>query len=145
MKIANNYMHGNFFIDVLSSLPLDELIVTGNPKFQSFLQFFGLLKLIRLFRISQFIRDVNSDVETKVGLKIIAVIAAVVLIMHCLACIWFYVTRIEQIWRLNMDFIWNPLSIMFEIYFPESVWRQYLLSLYTAFYLFGVGEVVPQT
>ena len=85
----------------------------------------------------------NSDVETKVGLKIVTVIMTVVLIMHVLACLWFYVARIEEIWRLNMDFIWNPRSLMMEIYFPESVFRQYLLSLYTAFYLFGVGEVCP--
>lgn len=83
--------------------------------------------------------------KTKVGIKIMAVVFFVLLIMHVLACIWFFVTRIEEKWKLNMDFIWNPQSTMYEIYWPESVKRQYLLSLYTAFYLFGVGEVVPQT
>ena len=44
-----------------------------------------------------------------------------------------------------MDFIWSVNSLRFEIYFPENWVRQYFLALYTSFYLFGVGEVVPQT
>ena len=44
-----------------------------------------------------------------------------------------------------MDFIWSANSLRFEIYFPGNWVRQYFLALYTSFYLFGVGEVVPQT
>lgn len=43
-----------------------------------------------------------------------------------------------------MDFIWVGSDDVYEVYY-SPMFRKYILCLYTSFYLFGVGEVVPRT
>ena len=64
--------------------------------------------------------------------------------MHLLASLWYALVSTDEEWKLNMDFIWS-YSTKFQQFFPEQKMRQYLLSLYTSFYLFVIGEVCPST
>ena len=95
-RIAKNYWSTSFWLDFLSSIPLEDLIVTNSTGFNRFLSLFGLLKLLRLKKLTEFIANLNSKAETKVALKILFCIFATVLIMHCLACGWYSIIKIEE-------------------------------------------------
>jgi len=139
--IAKRYVFGGrFFIDILSSIPFDDLSSSGG----SFLQIFGMLKLFRITRMSQVITNLNIRVDVKVFLRVIQLFFYMGLYIHVFACVWFVIVESTESWVLNMDFIWVGTAETYEVYFPESLTRQYLLTAYTSFYLFGVGEVVPR-
>jgi len=60
-EIAVNYMKGRFWIDLLASLPLDfisMLFLTTDSNSWLF-QVFGLLKLVRILRLSRLISFLN--------------------------------------------------------------------------------------
>jgi hypothetical protein len=65
-------------------------------------------------------------------------------VMHLLGCVWFYLIAMSEEWIQNMDFIFG-YGIKYQMYWYQNWFHQYLSALYTSFYLFGVGEVVPQT
>jgi len=140
-RIASRYLKGGrFFIDFLSSVPLDSIANTNS----SILQLFGMLKLARITRISQVIRNSNIKVDIKVGFKVLQLMFYMILYIHVFACLWFFLSKDAEEWVLNMDFIWVYTDDTYEVYY-SSIYRQYILCLYTSFYLFGVGEVVPRT
>ena len=43
-----------------------------------------------------------------------------------------------------MDFIWFGNPQVYDYYYAEPI-RQFAISFYIGFYLFGVGEVCPRT
>ena len=60
-KLAFNYIKGKFFIDLLASLPMDFfgwIIFQGSTN-TIFFQMFGLLKLVRILRLSRLIAFLN--------------------------------------------------------------------------------------
>lgn len=58
-KIRLNYLFGMFFIDLVSSLPI-EIILPG-----SYLRMFNILKIIRVFRLTTIINKMNAEEESK--------------------------------------------------------------------------------
>ena len=54
-RIDKVFEGGSFYLDLISSLPLNDLIVTGNVDFDTFLQMLGLLKILRILKLSAFI------------------------------------------------------------------------------------------
>lgn len=134
---------GKFTIDLISSLPFTDIFNPSNPRIQKLLDSLGLLKLLRIARLSEFIGNLNSDVQVKVLLKMANLMIIFYLIAHVIGCIWFIVVKSDETWMLNEDFIWVA-SERKQIYFPDFV-HQFLLSVYTAYYFLTGGEVVPQT
>ena len=51
-KIAITYLKGSFFIDFVSSVPLEAFVPPSQGSVRSFLTLFGLLKLLRIQRLS---------------------------------------------------------------------------------------------
>jgi len=104
--ISKRYiMSSTFYTDVLSTIPLDDFFGGG-----LLLQLFGLLKLLRVQRISSVILNLNTSQEIKAGLKVIYLVFQMFLYIHLMGCIWYFVVSIEELWIPNMDFIWfgNP-------------------------------------
>ena len=66
--------------------------------------------------------------------------------IHVLSCIWFSVVNIQQRWVQNMDFMYANDDQAYQGFLEgdENFWRKYLVLLYTGFYAFGVGEIVPR-
>ena len=64
MRYLKSY---NFYIDVLSTIPFDDLFQGDNI----LLQMLGLLKLLRILRISSVIMNLNTSQEMKAGFKVI--------------------------------------------------------------------------
>ena len=109
--IAQKYMFSlTFVIDILSTAPLDDLaaIFSGNitDKKNSLLSLFGILKLIRILRISSVIMNLNLSQELKALLKILNLMFNMIIYIHLMACIWYKVVTINEEWIPNMDFIW---------------------------------------
>lgn len=65
------------------------------------------------------------------------------LYIHLMGCLWFYIVSLNEKWIPNMDFIWFGTPQVYDVYYSNG-WRSYLISLYIGFYLFGVGEVCPR-
>jgi len=140
MLISRRYLKSsNFYIDVLSTVPLDDLFGGG-----ILLQLFGLLKLLRVQRISSVIMNLNTSQEIKAGLKVIYLIFGMFLYIHVMGCIWYIVVSQEEKWIPNMDFIWFGNPQVYDFYYTHFG-RSYWTSFYIGFYLFGVGEVCPRT
>ena len=100
-KISKKYIKSiNFYIDVLSTVPFSEFI-QGN----SFLKFLGILKVIRLRRISNFIMNLNTSQETKAAFKVVYLIFMMFMYIHLLGCTWYVTVYDQEQWIPNMDFI----------------------------------------
>lgn len=141
MLIAMKYIKSyNFYVDVLSTIPFDDLVGGGKT-----VQLLGFLKLFRFFRISTVIMNLNSSQEVKALLKVIYLVGQMFIYIHVMACIWFSVISQDEEWIANKDFIWFGNPQIYDIFTTTSGTRQYFTSFYTAYYLFGVGEVTPRT
>lgn len=139
-QIAKKYVtNAQFYIDVLSTVPWDDLFGGG-----ILMQSFGLLKLMRVTRISSVIMNLNTSQEVKAGLKVIYLVFQMFLYIHVMGCIWYFVVSIEERWIPNMDFIWFGNPQVYDVYYTDTS-RSYWACFYIGFYLFGVGEVCPRT
>ena len=103
--IAINYLKGKFAIDFLASLPLDMFsFMTSSGKENSFIfQILGLLKLVRVLRLSKLITYLNLKSNVKMSLKLAKLIFFIVMFVHWLACVWFYIVVQDYSW-------WPPLD-----------------------------------
>jgi hypothetical protein len=139
-------------IDLLSSFPFIsffEPFVNEGP-FLSVLSALGLLKLMRLGRLYPTVRKQNLGKETKIVIKLFLMMFIVVVALHVFSSMWFMLVSGNMRWVHNMDFMYNGQDTAYQPYFEEdgmnvSFWRRYLIMMYTGFYLFGMGEVVPRS
>lgn len=85
-KIAIAYLKGKFWIDLVASIPFDFLSygLDGLNDNSTILDFIGMLKLIRVLRLSRLITYLNLKNELKMSLKLIKLIFFLVLYLHCL-------------------------------------------------------------
>lgn len=128
-----------FIIDTLSTIPLDDFV----SKESRLLSFLGMLKLLRIFKISTVILNLNTGQEIKAACKVVFLVLMMVFYIHWMACLWNGVVMQKEQWIPNMDFIWYPEPQIYDYY--SSPWhRTYAISLYIGYYLFGVGEVCPR-
>ena len=129
-----------FYIDVLSTVPLDDYFGDGK---NFLLRFLGILKIIRLSRISNFIMNLNTSQETKAAFKVVYLIFMMFMYIHVFGCLWYLCVESNELWIPNMDFLWFGTPQIYDYYYSDWV-RSYITSLYIAFYLFAVGEVCPR-
>jgi hypothetical protein len=98
-KIAKNYtgkIFGGFFLDLISSIPLNDIVVplfTESKSVSIFLESIGLLKIIRIAKLGTFIANLNINAGVKVLLKMIQMVLYLVLSMHIIACLWFFIVK----------------------------------------------------
>lgn len=90
-EIMNSFQIGKkyitsptFAIDVLSTVPLDDFL----PSRTTFFQLLGLLKLIRIFKISTVILNLNTGQEIKAACKVAFLILMMIFYIHWVGCIW---------------------------------------------------------
>ena len=141
LLITKRYIFSsNFVQDILSTLPINVFVEDG----PIILELLGLLKILRVFRISSVIMNANTSQENKACLKVLQLVFFMFLYIHLMGCFWYFIVRIEEKWIPNMDFIWFGSPQVFDFYAFDTM-RSYLVSFYIGFYLFGVGEVCPRT
>lgn len=100
-------MSGSFAIDLASSVPFAALVPAGYEQFASVLNLLGLLKLLRIQRLSIAVSSSNLPQVTKVQLKILMMAFELLVVMHVLGTIWFSLVFNSQRWVQNMDFAYN--------------------------------------
>jgi hypothetical protein len=78
-RIATNYVfRGRFFIDLLSSIPVDLLILAIQTDSKLF-SIIKILKLSRLFRLGRIVSILKFRTSLKSGLKMILIVAFLLL------------------------------------------------------------------
>jgi hypothetical protein len=82
--VAKNYLKARFWIDILASIPFDYISYAfGSADSNTFLlQMFGLLKLVRVLRLSRLITYLNFKNDVKMSLKLIKLIFFLILYLH---------------------------------------------------------------
>ena len=88
-KIAATYLRGSFTIDFASSVPFSSFVPAGQKTLGSILNMLGLLKLLRIQRLSAAVTSSNLPQGTKVYLKILMMAFELLVVMHVLATVWF--------------------------------------------------------
>jgi hypothetical protein len=89
LSIAWHYLKGRFWIDLLASVPF-ELFFSPFLSSDSALSIFGLLKLVRLLRLGRIITYLSFSQHYKIGAKIAQLILFLILLVHWIGCLWFY-------------------------------------------------------
>jgi hypothetical protein len=90
-----------FILDVLSSIPFNTI---GSSEI---LPMLGMLKLFRVTRVSQVIRNLNIRADTKAFLRVLWLIFFLFLYIHVIGCLWFYASNAEQTWTPWKDAIFD--------------------------------------
>ena len=145
-KIGLRYLKSNFTIDFISSVPFGEIFKVKGAG-QSLFQALGLLKLLRLSRLFTTVQRANLPSDIKVYLKVIMMAIFMFVFIHLLSCFWFSVVARNQRWVQNMDFMFYAMEDAYQGHFEgdDAFIRKYFVLLYTGFYIFGVGEIVPRS
>ena len=83
--IAKNYLKGRFWLDILASLPLDliTLFFISSDGNTTIFELFGLLKLVRVLRLSRIIMYMNLKDDIKMSLKLVKLVFFLVMYIHC--------------------------------------------------------------
>ena len=104
LPVAWNYIKTRFFIDLLATIPFDTLAGLFFNSDSIYLQLFGLMKLVRVLRLSRIISFLNFQDDVKVTLKLGKVIFFLSIYLHCLACLWFYIVSYDKDWIPPLDY-----------------------------------------
>ena len=111
-KNAEHYLFSlNFVFDLLSTIPWD-VVAPHNKE----LLYLGLLKILRVFRISSVISDLNNTQEFKSLAKIVMLSAFMLIYINLMGSIWNIVVDLEEIWIPNKDFVWIGTPQIYEYY-----------------------------
>lgn len=83
-KIAVKYLKGKFWIDLLASVPFDFVVVffVNSDDNNLTFQLFGLLKLVRILRLSRLISYMNLKDDLKMSLKLGKLIFFLIMYLH---------------------------------------------------------------
>jgi hypothetical protein len=83
-KIAWQYIKSRFWIDLLASIPVDifGFFLLSNGGSGTSLRLFGLLKLVRVLRLSRLITYLNIQDDLKMSLKLIKLVFFLILFIH---------------------------------------------------------------
>ena len=104
--IAIQYLKTRFWLDFISSTPFDYLlfILPSSDVNSTSLKLFSLLKLVRVLRLGRLIAHMNIKNEFKTSLKLIKLVFFIVIILHLMACTWYYIVKQDQTWIPPLDY-----------------------------------------
>ena len=134
-------MKGKFWIDFLASIPFDFISVlfvdTGGDSLT--LELFGLLKLVRILRLSRLIAYMNLQDDVKMSLKLGKLIFFLIMYIHWIGWLWFFIARQNEKWIPPLDYVY----IVTDVYKKDS-FHQYWNSLYHAMLMLGGNDIGPR-
>ena len=114
--IAKKYIKDRFILDLISSVPFNALFNTDTV----FLDLLGLLKLLRIGRITPIIRKMNAPQHIKVYLQMGRMFLFILIALHVLCCIWHAVVSTEEAWVQNMDFMYVYQDRAYQSYWEDE-------------------------
>ena len=140
-KITKSYLRGNFWLDLVASIPIDNFIVLFSQATEEIeiIQLSDLLKLVRILRLGRIIRFSRTRDDVKATMKLLQLTLYLFMWVHCSACLWFVIVRSEEEWIPVPDFLTGTTTL-----YQEGIWRQYFTCFYHAVWLLVGGEVGPR-
>ncbi|CAI2365644.1 unnamed protein product [Moneuplotes crassus] len=137
-KIAINYiLYGRFGVDLVASMPL-EVVVLIIPSSTVDLRFLGMLKLVRLLRLGRLITLLRANQKLKFSLKFGQLIFFILMIMHWINCLWYFVTESNKTWFPPKDLDYRVTSA----YTTDSLSAYNMFYYYACIILVG-SEILP--
>lgn len=139
--IAINYLKGRFWIDLLASFPLDSVtfIFLDSNSGSTLWQLFGLLKLVRILRLSRLIAYLNIKNDLKMSLKLVKLVFFLVLYLHILGCMWFFIAKQDDKWIPPLDYVYVTTDL-----YEKNRFSQYCSSIYHALLMLGGNDIGPR-
>lgn len=136
--IAKNYLYGRFWIDLFASLPLDSLgsLILGGGA--NFLKSFGLLKLIRIFRLNKIMMYLNFKEDVKMSLNLVKLMFMLVMFIHCQGCAWYLMIKDSKEWIPPLDWLYAETQM-----FESSLSLKYWTMIYYSTNIMSGGDIGP--
>lgn len=140
-KIIKNYLKGRFWIDILASLPMDAVTLMFAPSAGNNIIFdlFGLLKLVRVLRLSRIIMYMNLRDDIKMSLKLVKLIFFIIMYLHCQGCAWQLVVKGDEEWIPPLDWVFVKTQI-----YDQTVLMQYLNAIFHSTSLLSGNDIGPR-
>lgn len=138
-RIAIRYISGRFWIDLLATIPFDTigLMIFGDST--AGLQLFGVLKLIRIARLSRIITYMNVKEDFKLTLKLTKLIFFLIMYLHLLGCAWYFLIKHDEEWIPPLDYVYVTTN-----FFNESTNYKYWMSIYHAVLVLTGNDIGPR-
>jgi hypothetical protein len=136
--IALNYFRFRFWADLLACMPFDSLNAFIN---NNLLQLFSLLRLARVLRLGKIISAMKIKDEIKLSLKLLKLIFFLMVYVHCVGCIWYYIVINvgNESWLPPLDFIYLSTD-----FYERELSYRYCMSLFYAVIIFKGKDVGPK-
>ena len=91
-RIAKAYVKTtSCYIDLLATIPFDQIAILFFRDSNLDLSFFGVLKLVRLLRLRRIVTFLKVNQSFQFGIRLIQTIGMLVLVVHWFACIWYLI------------------------------------------------------
>ena len=125
-RIALNYIkNGRFFIDLVSSIPVDLLILMFNSSDNRYFSTIKIIKLTRLFRLTKLVSFIRHKTTLRSGLKMILWVMFLMLSIHLIGWFWYIIADIEKQWVPPKN-----LDVGENVMFTGQIFEEYLLNYY---------------
>ena len=140
-RISLNYIKGKFWVDLIASLPLDFISFAVTQQRNNSLSFnlISLLKLVRVLRLSRLITYMSIKSDVKISLKLAKLIFFVIIYIHCLGCLWFFIVKQDEVWVPPLD----ANTLQTDLYFSSAI-IQYWTSLYHSILMLWGNDIMPK-
>uniref|UniRef100_A0A7S3K652 Cyclic nucleotide-binding domain-containing protein n=1 Tax=Euplotes crassus TaxID=5936 RepID=A0A7S3K652_EUPCR len=137
--IAKNYLSGRFWIDLLATIPFDLIGVAILGGGASELELFGILKLVRIARLSKIISYLNVKEDVKLVLKLAKLIFFLLMYLHLLGCSWYFVVKHDKDWIPPLDYVYVTTT-----FFEDDTHYKYWMSVYHAVLVLTGNDIGPR-
>ena len=140
-KIAINYIKSRFLIDLIASIPFDNIadifIPTGNT---STLNLITLLKLFRVLRLGRLISIMKVKDDIKLSLRLLKLVFFLALYLHFQGWLWYYIVIKDKTWTPPINYNYPD-----EYFYSENLSYKYFTCLYQSVQIFAGGDIGPIT
>jgi hypothetical protein len=97
-----------------------------------------MLKLVRIGRISKIISQLNAKQEIKAMLKVINLVFLLVIYIHVMTCVMWFVVELEKEWVPPLDFIYAETKL-----YTLNIFDKFLIMFYHSVNIMALVEVCP--
>jgi hypothetical protein len=136
--IIMEYLKGRFLIDLLATVPFDNIVFMFTQERNEILPLFSLLKLIRVTRLGRIIEKMNVKEHIKLMMMLFQLIFFLIMFIHCQACTWYLIVSVEEEWVPPTEGI-DPDAD----FFSSSLLHKYLTSIYYSILLLTCNDITP--
>eukprot|EP00347_Sterkiella_histriomuscorum_P002268 403368814 len=132
--IAKHYIKSIWLIiDILSIIPFDMFAK------KDLLVLFNLLKVFKVGRSNKIISNINVSSQAKIIFKLVYMIALLLLYIHFLACLIYYIMKLNKTWLPPSE----SLGVGLGFYEVDDYANKYATMLYYSVLMYLINETAP--